>query len=191
MLNSVEIVNTGTMVNLSANQPVSVVVTTAATSPSTTTMQLVSAADVGIVTTPLGANVLLSQNITNRPSPMLSAPLVNAAHDVNLNPFYLKPLAGNIRVCQGCRGSIRLSDGAILAPPFDYVIAGMERRSFRNASGTLQTPLHPSAAHYHARMSCVRAAEPSFVRSNLRIPSDVIPLLTASHLEYLRLEFGN
>ena len=94
--------------NLSANQPVSVVVTTAATSPSTTTMQLVSAADVGIVTTPLGANVLLSQNITNRPSPMLSAPLVNAAHDVNLNPFYLKPLAGNIRVCQGCRGSVRL-----------------------------------------------------------------------------------
>ena len=88
-------------------------------------------------------------------------------------------------------GEVFDSDGAILALPFDYVIAGMERRSFRNASGTLQTPLHPSAAHYHARMSCVRAAEPSFVRSNLRIPSDVIPFLTTSHLEYLRLEFGN
>ena len=67
---------------------------------------------------------------TNRPSPLLSAPLVNAAHEVNLNPFYLKPLAGNIRVGQGCRGSVRLSDGAIPAPPFDFVIACMERRSF-------------------------------------------------------------
>lgn len=32
-------------------------------------------------------------------------PLISAAQ-LNVNPFYLKKLTGNIRICQGCRGSL-------------------------------------------------------------------------------------
>ena len=81
------------------------------------------------------------------------------APETNVYPFYLKPLAGNIRVCQGCRGSLRLSDGSIPAPPFDFVVARMEKWSFRDATGARKTPVRPSAAHYHARLACVHAAE--------------------------------
>ena len=42
-------------------------------------------------------------------------------------PFVLKQLKGNIRICQGCRGT---PDGTIPSPPYDIVISHMERRPF-------------------------------------------------------------
>ena len=55
----------------------------------------------------------------------------------------------------------------------------METRSFRDADGTLRTPMRPSAAHYHACLVCIRAVEPHFVAS--RILADVTQLLTPQH----------
>ena len=43
------------------------------------------------------------------------------------NFFFIKVLSGNIRVCQGCRGSLRLANGSVLPPPFDLVITRMEK----------------------------------------------------------------
>jgi len=37
----------------------------------------------------------------------------------NTNPFYVKFIAGNMRVCQGCRGNLKHQDGSIPASPFD------------------------------------------------------------------------
>ena len=34
----------------------------------------------------------------------------------NPNPFYLKFVTGNIRICQGCRGSLRCADSTIPEP---------------------------------------------------------------------------
>ena len=87
----------------------------------------------GIVNT--GAMV----NLTTAPEPL----------SVSVVTTQLKPLCGNIRVCQGCRGSLRLPNGSVPAPPFD-IVARMETLSFRDADGTLHTPMRPSAAHYHA-----------------------------------------
>ena len=162
-MNTGELVNTGTMVNLS--QPVSVVVTTTASS------------------------CPVSTNVTLTPTSQVSMHLHPTSVAVNINPFYLKPLAGNIRVCQGCRGSVRLFNGSIPAPPFDFVVARMEKRPFRTASGDLQTPAYASAAHYHARLTCIKAADPSFVPSALRVPNDVRVLLKQEHLDYLRDQF--
>ncbi len=35
----------------------------------------------------------------------------------NPNPFYLKMITGNIRTCQGCKGSLRCADSSIPGPP--------------------------------------------------------------------------
>ena len=91
-------------------------------------------------------------------------------------------------VCQGCRGSLWLPNGLVPAPPFDIVVARMEKRSFCDSDGTLRTPMRPSLAHYHAHLACIRAVEPNFVASTLRVPADVSQLLTPQHHQYL--EFG-
>ena len=45
-------------------------------------------------------------------------PLVSNLHSKNVNPFNFKNLAGNIHVCEGCRGSLRSADGIAPSPPF-------------------------------------------------------------------------
>ena len=107
----------------------------------------------------------------------------------NLNPFYVKMLGGNIRVCQGCKGTLRMRDHSIPAPPFDIVIARAERRQFRDAGGNLVSPRTEQVVHYHLNFSCVKAVEPTFVPQSLKVPADISPKLTSVHKEYLRLVF--
>ena len=116
-------------------------------------------------------------------------PLINVAKQ-NVNPFFLKKLTGNIRICQGCRGSLRLVDGTIPNPPHDIVVARLETRPFRDQSGNLKTPSRASAAHYHARLACVRAGDPSFIPSSLVISADIAMVLSTQHRELLLFEFG-
>ena len=108
---------------------------------------------------------------------------------VSSNPFFVKILAGNIRVCQGCRGSLRLTNGSVPQPPFDLVIARMEKRSYCDSSGILRTPSRPSAAHYHLKLVCVRAIEPNFIPTveSFQIPNDILPLLTFQHRQHIHL----
>ena len=108
------------------------------------------------------------------------------------NPFFVKVLGGKIRVCQGCRGSLRLTNGSVPSPPFDLVIARMEKRSYRDATGILKTPTRPSAAHYHLKITCVRGIEPNFIPTpeNFQIPNDTLPLLTFQHQQHFHVEFG-
>ena len=108
----------------------------------------------------------------------------------NTNPFYVRFIQGNIRMCQGCRSSLRLQDGSIPVPPFDLVIARAERKTFRDKSGELVTPRQEQTCHYHLRLDCIRAVEPNFVPMALQVPQDVLPSLTNIHREYLRLVFG-
>ncbi len=108
----------------------------------------------------------------------------------NINPFYVKFIQGNIRMCQGCHSTVRSSDGSIPAPPFDLVIARAERRTFRDKSGVFITPYQEQTCHYHVRLDCIKSVEPSFIPMALNVPQDVIPLLSAVHIEYLHLVFG-
>ena len=48
-------------------------------------------------------------------SPSVNTPIVVP----NTNPFYVNAIKGNIRVCRGCRGSLKYLDGSVPAPPFD------------------------------------------------------------------------
>lgn len=138
--------------------------------------------------------------VARGPPPLVSVPSqtgsanpstsLSVVEQGNVNPFYIKPLAGNIRICQGCRGSLRLPDDTVPAPPFDFVVARVEKKCFRDSTGVLRTPSRPSAAHYHLRLACIRAVEPSFIPSTLNIPQDVTCLFSAQHCHHLQLEFG-
>ena len=116
-------------------------------------------------------------------------PLISVPQQI-MNPFYLKKLTGNIWVCQGCRGSLWLADGRIPDPPYSFVVARLEKRPFRDQSGTLKTPSRPAAVHYHARLPCVHAGDSSFVPTALLVPTDVAVMLSSEHLQLLQLERG-
>ena len=96
-------------------------------------------------------------------------PTVLPANPPNVNQFYLKFIKGNIRVCQGCRGSLKTSDGAVPSPPFDLAVARAEQRPFRDSSGDLITPKRPTVYHYHCKLECIKAVEPHFILSLIHI----------------------
>ena len=108
----------------------------------------------------------------------------------NVNPFYVKFIAGNIRVCQGCKGSLKTTDNRIPTPPFDIVAARSENRPFRDASGNLITPKRATVYHYHCRPQCIQAVEPHFILSSLLVPGDVNAKLTPVHKQHLTTLFN-
>jgi len=67
----------------------------------------------------------------------------------NNNPFFLRMIEGNIRMCQGCRSSLCKIGGTVPNPPFDVAVTRFERRSFRDKNGELRTPTREQAVHYH------------------------------------------
>jgi len=90
-------------------------------------------------------------------------------------------IEGNIRMCQGCKGSLKCANGSLLAPPFDLCCARAEKHSFRDSNEILITPNKEQPSHYHINLLCIQAASPSFVPSNIFIPPDVIPKLSTIH----------
>ena len=94
-----------------------------------------------------------------------------------------------MRVCQGCRGTLKRLDGSIPASLFDLCVARVERRSFRDSNGILITPQKEQRAHHHLNLSCICAVAPTFVSSSLVVLPDVRPKLNVVHKEYLHLVF--
>ena len=86
-----------------------------------------------------------------------------AVQPTNPNLFYLKLITGNIRMCQGCRGSLRCADSTIPDPPYNLCIARAEQRPYRDPSGNLVTPTAYKPSHYHVALTYIRAVEPSFL----------------------------
>ena len=108
----------------------------------------------------------------------------------NTNPFYIRFIQGNIRICQRCRSVLKCADGSVPAPPFDLCAARAELRSFQDATGILITPGKEQPSHYHLNLSCIQAVAANFVPSSIIVPPDVLPLLGPVHKEYLCLVFG-
>ena len=108
-----------------------------------------------------------------------------------VNPFFVRFIVGNIRVCQGCRGNLRLSDRSVPSPPNNLVAARLEKRPyFDKVNGTWCYPQKETHSHYHLKLSCVVKAEPLFVPSTLQVPTEVFPDLLQVHFELLATEFG-
>jgi len=93
---------------------------------------------------------------------------------VNINNFFVKPMNNKIKICQGCRGTMRTTNGLIPMPPNNFCIARQEKRQYKNKDGLLKTPSAFSDAHYHLNMACVTSAEPSF-KIEFLVISDEVP----------------
>jgi len=116
-------------------------------------------------------------------------PLSDMQQQTFTHPFFVRFLVGNIRICQGCRGSLRLPDGSLLSPPNDIVVARLERRPyFDKTSGTWSQPQKETNIHYHLKLSCVVKADPLFVPSTLQVSTDLD--LLPVHMELISTEFG-
>ena len=109
----------------------------------------------------------------------------------NVNPFRLKQMNFRMIVCQGCRGQLQSSSGTVSDVPFDFCVARKEQRTYKDSqTGQPSRPSRESDAHYHLRVSCIQAAEPSFVPcSNSLVIADGLPL-TQCHQNYITKEFG-
>ena len=84
------------------------------------------------------------------------------------HPFFVRFISGNIHICQGCRGSLRLLDGSIPDLLNGIVVARFEKRPyFDKTSGTWCYPQKETNSHYHLKLACVVKAEPLFVPSTL------------------------
>ena len=75
-------------------------------------------------------------------------------------------------MCQGCRHTLRLADSAMPPPPNDLTIARAEICPYHDSSGNLITPHKESAVHHHCHIWCIKAVDPLFVPSSLRIPME-------------------
>ena len=107
----------------------------------------------------------------------------------NTNPFFVRQICGNIRICQGCRGSLRSASGQVHNPLFSMAVARLEKRQFRDKNGEIRTPQREQPSHYHLQVSCVKIVAPSFIPANVEISDEIRSVLTTVHKEYLRLMF--
>lgn len=107
------------------------------------------------------------------------------------NPFILKFVGGNIRVCQSCRSSLRQADGSVLFPPNDLCVSRLERRPYwHEASRSWCSPTRESNSHYCVKLSCLQASSPGFVGASLVIPTEIAHQLDDIHRKYLAAEFS-
>ena len=103
----------------------------------------------------------------------------------NNNSFFVKPMSNLIKVCQGCRGSLRTAEDTIPSPPHNFCIARKELRKYKDAhTGIMKTSSHWSDSHYHLHKDCILAVEPAFHFTYLiigeSIPQDIKSYITNS-----------
>ena len=87
------------------------------------------------------------------------------------HPFFIRFITGNIRIVQGCKNSVRLSDGSIPSPPLD-IIDIVVLDIFDKKSGEWCYSYKDSHCHYH-RLSCIVKVELLFIPSSLQIPQEL------------------
>lgn len=156
-----------------------------------------SGVNIGASTSQINYNVMLPSSARG-PPPLISVPVSPCTppgassavcNPPNVNPFYVKFIKGNIRICQGCRGSLKTSDGAVPSPPYDLTVARAEQRPFRDTSGNLITPKRPTVYHYHCKPECIKAVEPHFISSSICVPADIRSKLCTAHIQHLVSHF--
>ena len=99
-------------------------------------------------------------------------------------------MSGNIRICQGFRRSLQNEDGSVPIPPYDLAVAQAERRTFRDPSGNLVTPVKESVCHYHFHPMYIHAVQPDDDLTSIHIPEDVARKMHALHKEHIGSYFG-
>ena len=154
-------------------------------------LQTVSTISTSLVPAPYYSSRCASGASYNTSVYSQSSPVCTSqSQPVNPNPFYLKFITGNIRVCQGCKGSLRAADFSLPDPPYDLCVAHAEKRPYRDNSGNLVTPTTYKPSHYHLAFTCIQAVEPAFFPNCLQIPNDIQNELTPEHKSFVWVQMG-
>ena len=98
--------------------------------------------------------------------PATGLPLTTSSTGIT-KPFYLKFLTKQIKVCQSCRSNYEGANDTL-----GMVVARAERRLIVNPLTGLQFLTKESNSHYHARISCLQLALPSFQSKDLVVTED-------------------
>ena len=79
-----------------------------------------------------------------------------------------------IKICQGCRKSLKTSLIEIPFPPYDIYISRKEQRPFFDKTiGDMRTPSPETDLHYHLNADCIRAVEKAFDPHHICVPEDL------------------
>ena len=101
-------------------------------------------------------------------------------------PYVLRMLTKKIMICAGCRmgynNSLQIPD-----PPYDICIAHGESRRIP-FSHMHESFITKTRAHYHANPQCIYLKDPTFLPTNLQIPSNI--QLSTLDKTYLNNYFG-
>ena len=107
------------------------------------------------------------------------------------NPFFVKFLSKQIRICQGCRSRYQRNlNGDPLPPPYDIIIGHFERQQYSDQVTGLTRLSRETCVHYHAFLQCIYAKFPDFQPTELSIPKEVFIKLNATHKSFLNDTFG-
>ena len=102
-----------------------------------------------------------------------------------IQPYSLKMLTKQIRVCSGCRlgysNEIRVPE-----PPYNMCVSHEEPFEVRSQ----QAFTTKTIVHYHANPDCIWKKNPNFVPASLKIPPTVLPNLDESNKTYFIQFFG-
>jgi hypothetical protein len=96
----------------------------------------------------------------------LSTPYFSVFQPHGSQPYYIKMLTKQIRVCAGCRFGYN-NDIFIPNSPYNIVIAHEEPRQVTPKSGDVAPFTTKSTVHYHANPSCIWTKDQSFVPENI------------------------
>ena len=103
------------------------------------------------------------------PPPPPPPPLIRCTSaSPDSSPFTLAFIAGNIRVCRGCRQ--KYSKPAL--PPLNLCVRHQEWQEFTGPSGDPQTRY--GNVYYHCNIPCIWARWPQFTSSMLHIPPTML-----------------
>ena len=104
--------------------------------------------------------------------------------DVTKKPFVLKFKTPLIKICQSCRKNYDGQNDTL-----GLVLAREERRLVSNLATGKQFFGRESNSHYHLRMQCIKAVEPSFEAKEMVIPEEVEQRLNNYQRLYLKMCF--
>ena len=101
-----------------------------------------------------------------------------------MQPYYLKMLTKQIKVCKGCRLGYG-NEVSVPDPPYNICVAHEESIVLSSAAYATKT-----VAHYHAAPTCIWIKDPTFTPHALVISSSIASKLIDSNKSYLQQFFG-
>ena len=102
------------------------------------------------------------------------------------NPFFVKFLTKQIRICQGCRSGYKRNEkGELLPPPDDLIVGHFECRTYNDQVTGIARLSRETCVHYHASPRCIYAKHPNFQPSKVCVPSEVMGRLHSIHKLFL------